>query len=245
MISNNYHKLTQLDDDLWAIEDVKSSEHSIGYLLCGQNKAIVFDTGLGMSPVLPLIQKITNLPLLAALSHWHFDHSGGAHEFEDVLGWGSANMQTASEHGIGYDVIQSQVGPTFWTSIGKSSLETNGFPQITFIEKEQTINIGGYELQILHTPGHSRDSICLYEPQKKWLFSGDVAYPGPIYLQFEDSSVEEYMQTIDRLCSYDIATIFPGHNATKVSGDILQDIKEMLTSSHAKSKNFPRLAIKY
>jgi hypothetical protein len=67
MKNNSYYKVTQLDTDLWAFEDVKSSEGSISYLLCGKNKALVFDTGLGLSPVLPLIKEITELPLIACL----------------------------------------------------------------------------------------------------------------------------------------------------------------------------------
>ncbi len=243
MKNNSYYKVTQLDTDLWAFEDVKSSEDSISYLLCGKNKALVFDTGLGLSPVLPLIKEITELPLIACLSHWHFDHSGGAHEFDEVIGWHSQQMKNTSENGVSLDVIKANVSTTFWKSIGRGNYQTKGFP-LQMISQEQTLDLGGFELKVLHTPGHTSDSICLYEGQKKWLFAGDSAYPGPIYLHFADSDTNTYQDSLTKLAKLDVESIFPGHNSLKTSKDLLVELDKMLTNPSYKSQLFPELSIR-
>lgn len=235
-------KITQLHADLWVIEDTLSNENSMSYVLCGSKVAVVFDTGIGLSPLLPWVQNITSLPIIACLSHWHFDHSGGAHEFTKLLAWESPAMQHAAANGISRAVIESEVGSAFWKSIGGEAYDVHSFSQITFLNDEQTISLGGYELKVIHTPGHTKDSICLYEPYQKWLFAGDTIYHGPIYLQFDDSDSIDYATSIKKLREYNIETVFPGHNHHSLTANILKDI-DKLVNNEVKSVAFPRLAI--
>lgn len=236
-------KVTQLHTDLWVIEDILSNENSMTYVLCGNDAALVFDTGLGRSPVLPEVRKLTQLPLIACLSHWHFDHSGAAHEFAELVGWNSPAMHQAAMRGISSTTIESEVGYEFWESVGEV-YAVRAFPQIRMLSDIQTISLGGYKLEVIHTPGHTKDSLCLYEPHRKWLFSGDTIYHGPIYLQFEDSSVADYEASIKKLCGYDVHTIFPGHNHHELPGSILKDIDDLAQNPKAKSKTFPRLSLR-
>lgn len=244
-MKNNHYDIFKLDKNLWAIKDIASTENSISYLVCGKNKALLFDMGLGLSPISPLLRRITSLPVIACLSHWHFDHSGGAYEFEHLIGWGSEYMRQVSLRGITNELIHTQVGTDFWKSIGKKNHRTQKFPQITMIDEEQSIDIGEYNFKIVHTPGHTKDSICLYEPKMKWLFSGDTVYHGPLYLHFDDAEMETYKQSINKLCEYDIESIYPGHNDVRLSKDILSAIDSMLKNCPERSEKYPRLRILY
>lgn len=237
-------KVTQLHTDLWVLEDTVSSENSMCYVLCGKDVALVFDTGLGVSPVLPWVQKITPLPVVACLSHWHFDHSGGAHEFTKLLAWDSPAMRSAAKNGIPSATIESEVGQAFWESIGGNRYDVQPFPQVNFLHGQQAISLGGYELEVIHTPGHTEDSICLYEPQQQWLFGGDTVYHGPIYLQFDDSNQADYAESIKKLRGYAIKTIFPGHNQHSIAADIVEEIDLLMGNNKEKSVKFPRLAIR-
>lgn len=243
-INSDFYKVTQVKNNLWAIEDVKSNEHTICYLICGTKNALLFDTGLGVSPVLPVVKAITPLQVFVILSHWHFDHSGAASEFQNILGWHSKAMRDISQKGVSKRSIGKLVGKEFLESIKPDTLEVQPFPQIKLIELEQSFDIGGYSFQVLHTPGHTTDSICLYEPNKKWLLTGDTVYPGPLYLQFEDSSINSYRETIQKLTKYEVNDIFPGHNNTHVATDILVDIDKLLKDTGYCSSNYPTLRIK-
>ncbi len=80
----------------------------------------------------------------------------------------------------------------------------------------------GYELEVIHTPGHTPGSCCLYERRRKVLFSGDHLLrhitPNPIYelkrSRLRDPgyrSLEAYMKSLDRVEDLEISHVFPGH----------------------------------
>lgn len=80
----------------------------------------------------------------------------------------------------------------------------------------------GYRLKVIYTPGHSPGSCCLYEPDRKILFSGDHIIkhitPNPIvelkrtYLSDPNyQSLKAYLNSLDRLNGLDVRFVFPGH----------------------------------
>lgn len=73
---------------------------------------------------------------------------------------------------------------------------------------DDTIRIGDSQFQVIHTPGHSFDSICLYNYEQKVLFSGDT----PIDIKTTDSTYSsEFIIAFQRLASLKIDCIYPGH----------------------------------
>jgi len=94
----------------------------------------------------------------------------------------------------------------------------------------QRLNAGDSSLQVLHTPGHSSDSICLYCQEQKWLFSGDVQLhirqPGGVF-------TPEYVETLRRLASLDINRVYSGHDPAltlRVRETILQTLANVRNS---------------
>lgn len=243
-INSDFYKVTQVKPNVWAIEDVVSSEHTICYLICGASKALLFDTGLGISPVSPVVKELTDLPILVILSHWHFDHCGAASEFQDIIGWHSTAMEGISQKGTNEKSIEALVGTKFVDSIKPQTLEVLPFPHIRLLKSEQSFDIGGYTFQVVHTPGHTEDSICLYEASQKWLLTGDTAYPAPIYLQFSDSNVKSYGKSIQRLKELEVSDIFPGHNEIHAGANILSEIQNLLGDNDYKAIVYPALEIK-
>src|SRR5262249_53354922 len=62
-----------------------------------------------------------------------------------------------------------------------------------------TVDLGGRELTVLHTPGHTPDCICLLDERNGVLFGGDTINTGPIYAQAADSHVEAFARSARRL----------------------------------------------
>jgi glyoxylase-like metal-dependent hydrolase (beta-lactamase superfamily II) len=79
----------------------------------------------------------------------------------------------------------------------------------------QLMYVGDEFCQVIHTPGHSSDSICIYCPSQKSLFSGDVPLcirtPGSTYTQ-------DFVDALERIARLDIRVIYSGHDAPIVAG---------------------------
>lgn len=240
--SDGWHEVTQLLPNLWAIKDCQSSEHAVCYLVCGSRKALLFDTGIGVVSLRRVVSSITPLPVVAVLSHWHFDHVGAAYEFDDVWAWESEQMSIASQKGIPTDVVRLYGSNKFLKSISRQQWRVKPFPNLKLLKEGQIIDLGGRVLHVLHTPGHTPDSISLYEPNERLLFAGDTAYAGELYLQFEEADKHQYLRSIDGLAKLPVSSILPGHGNAPVSGDLLKEIQRLLFDLHYKSKKYPELS---
>ncbi|TFF90584.1 MAG: MBL fold metallo-hydrolase [Promethearchaeota archaeon] len=114
------------------------------------------------------------------------------------------------------------------------------------------INTESHNLQIIHTPGHCPGHICLYEPKKKWLFSGDL-HVGKLSL--ETQPFENLIQIIDslkKLTNYDVNEIFCSHLGHLKDGNMvirkklsyLEDAKEKAEKLYAKSNSLEEITKK-
>jgi glyoxylase-like metal-dependent hydrolase (beta-lactamase superfamily II) len=84
-----------------------------------------------------------------------------------------------------------------------------------------------HRFEVVHTPGHSPDHICLYEPQQGWLFTGDVYVGGRDRALRADYNVWLIIDSLKRLASLDVKILFPGSGTTRESPheELLDKIK--------------------
>jgi glyoxylase-like metal-dependent hydrolase (beta-lactamase superfamily II) len=224
--TNSPVKITHVYERVWCIQDSLTTEKSNAYLITGNNTALLFDTGPGSFDVKKIVQDITNLPVKVVLSHWHHDHAGGAYMFDEVYAWDTPKTRMLKSKGISLSAISKLSGKDYADICGRVAPVS----QLRLIDKEISFNAGGVKLQVLHVPGHTEDSICLYEKSRKWLFTGDIAYKGPVYSHLEDSDLADYLLSIQRLQQLDNSVIFPGHNEFPTDSKILDSIKLELNS---------------
>ena len=72
----------------------------------------------------------------------------------------------------------------------------------------ETLRLGDRDFEVIYTPGHSSDSICLYCAEEGVLFAGDT----PVIIQSTDSTHEEgFVRALEGLCRRNIKTIYFGH----------------------------------
>jgi len=84
--------------------------------------------------------------------------------------------------------------------------------RIQTLHDGDTIALGdGCNLLVMHTPGHSMGSICLYEARAKWLFSGDTLYLGAMLDWLPSSQPSLFRTSLDRLSKLDVRLVLPGH----------------------------------
>ena len=84
------------------------------------------------------------------------------------------------------------------------------FPGVDEVLRDgQTLRLGDRNFEVIHTPGHSSDSICLYCKEEGVLFSGDT----PLRIMMGGGSYsDEFLGALERIAGYDIRTIYSGHD---------------------------------
>ena len=85
IIHNNWFTIEEIDSDTFVISEYKHWEETHCYLLCGCNEALLIDTGLGVADLGSVVKELTTLPVMAAITHAHWDHMGGLGAFGNIV----------------------------------------------------------------------------------------------------------------------------------------------------------------
>ncbi len=80
------------------------------------------------------------------------------------------------------------------------------------LSENTVINLGNYELHVIHTPGHCSGAVCFYEPNHRLLFSGDVVMAtGIVGGVLQSGNISDYIHSMRRLAALRIDHLYPGH----------------------------------
>jgi len=157
---------------------------------------------------------------MIVLTHYHYDHSGGAKKFRD---WLNAKIYIHSA-----DAGYIEHGETLANIFGEAEKSTTAD---VLLEDKDEIKTKNFIFQVIHTPGHTQGSICLYEKRKKILISGDTLFAdGFGRTDLPGGNSEEMKKSLRKLIKLDINYLLPGHGNPKVSG-VSFLIKQILTGS--------------
>lgn len=213
-----YYKVFRIDEHTWRLEDIFKSYM---YLLEGEQKAVLIDTGNGFPGLTAYINKLTKKPVQVINTHGHLDHIGGNSQFDETdVYMMQEDIPVAREHmeaGTRRSLLEGFAGE-FGIDISCGLLEkicverADAFQNIT---DGQIIDLGGRQLEIIHTPGHTGGSICVLDKTRRELFTADTVCTQGVLLFFNHSvSVTEYLKSICKLKKrqreYD--RIWPGHH---------------------------------
>ena len=149
-------KVKQLSDRIYAMEDAGAT----GYLVLGNEKALVIDTMNASDDLGAVVRSITNLPVMVVNTHGHGDHICGNIFFEE-----------AYIHPIDLPLaLEFASYPDFVAEVSKHGLSMPPFKEL----KEGTvIDLGGATVEVMFLPGHTPGGICLLYREERVLFTGD------------------------------------------------------------------------
>ncbi len=217
---------------VFAIYEPGHFEEVISYLILGERQAVLFDTGLGIGDVAALVKSLTDLDVAVVNSHTHYDHIGGNHQFDDIATLDStfANERSkgATHEEVAFAVAEGWIAGSPPPGFDPQRYRIEPFAITRHLTDGATIDIGGRTLEVIATPGHSPDSICLFDRENRLLFTGDTFYLAPLYAHLEESSLADYTATATRLAQYtaQIDSLLPGHNVTRVDPKYLQHMNQ-------------------
>lgn len=84
-------------------------------------------------------------------------------------------------------------------------------PDAVLEDGDEIVHAGG-RLRAIHTPGHESGHCCYYDPDRRWLFTGDMILgTGTVVIAPPDGDMAAYLDSLRRLATLDLACIFPGH----------------------------------
>lgn len=219
---------------------VSEPGHVNSFLVQGSKSAVLLDTGLGVANIRAVAEELTDKPLLVVNSHYHFDHTGGNQLFEEIaihrIGAPLLERHTPDEFAQLYmDYIRRVLeawGPykkaddLYFHLITAERLVRplpEGFDPAAYrivpsratrlLEDGDVLDLGGRRLEVLHTPGHSPDCICVIDRENGLLFGGDTVNTGPVYAQYDESDLTQFAASIARLARMreDVRRVFVCH----------------------------------
>lgn len=74
------------------------------------------------------------------------------------------------------------------------------------------MDLGDRTLKVIHTPGHSPGHCCFYEPDRKYLYSGDLIYHGCLDAFYPATDLQQFFQSVRKVRALSVRRILPGHH---------------------------------
>ena len=190
----------QLDEHTWIGNGHRVYNESL-YLVEGNDRALLIDAGAFVPELDKIAAKITSKPVTMRVTHAHGDHVGGVGAFPEVY------LNAGDLPIVPPNYLHNYKG------------------QIKYLTDGEVIDLGGREIEVIFTPGHTAGSTTFFDKAKHYGFSGD-AFGSTNLLVFINLSTEMY--TAERIERYmkknDIHFLFPGH----YSGDNLETLQRVI-----------------
>jgi glyoxylase-like metal-dependent hydrolase (beta-lactamase superfamily II) len=195
------------------------------WLVRGQNRDLLVDSGTGIVPPRLYVEAIARNPVIAVACNRWYDHAGGLHDF--------------SERGCHPDDADLIVAPTAESSVASiyvsdemlMALPHEGYnadsyrmvgaaPTILF-EDGDVIDLGDRQIEIIHVPGMTPGSIALWEEATGSLFTSDTLFDDPspaLRARYRPMSTPPDPQgraarvaNLKRLSTLPVKTVYAGH----------------------------------
>jgi glyoxylase-like metal-dependent hydrolase (beta-lactamase superfamily II) len=228
--------LERLESRTWLVSE---PGHVNCFLIEGGERAVLVDTGLGLADIRSAAQSLTSQPILAVNTHSHSDHRGGNWRFADVAAHpraaGALTAPVPPENLTGYLAVAREQWAAYQRARADDERFFHLFTATTSprplpadagswtvpagvapkpLADGQRIDLGGRALTVLHTPGHSPDSLCLLDERDGLLFAGDTLITGDFWAHTPDTEIGVFAATLRRLAD-DLAgslqAIYPAH----------------------------------
>lgn len=189
---DDYYLIKKLNNDTFAICEPLYHQENIHYLICGSDRAVLFDTGIGGNSIRNIVERLTTLPVIAIPSHLHFDHIGGCSEFDNVYIYPPKNWKKRYKNG--------RLKVSRYESMGLSEdIVIDDIPVARFLRNEELIDLGGRVLRVIHTPGHADEQCCLLDESRSAIFASDFILKGPLYAFLPTSNLSSYLSSTENL----------------------------------------------
>lgn len=225
-VSDPWYEVYKPAPAVFAIYEPHQSEETISYLILGDKRALLFDTGMGISDLKKVTTALTKLPIVVLNSHTHDDHVGDNWEFNTIFGMDTdftRQNSRGSREDAQAEVTPDQICGTLPKGFDVTTYVTRPWKITSYIHDGEKIDLGGRKLEAIATPGHTPDAISLLDRASGLLFTGDTYYPAPIWLFRPETDLDAYAASIRRLAALapQVKLVLGAHNVPVAPPSVL------------------------
>ncbi len=173
-------------------------------------ECFIIDPGASGKQLAQKIEEGGLTPVAVLLTHGHFDHAGAAKTLKDEFDI------AVYAHEAEADTLHDPEKNVSWMVNCKESYDAD-----VFLKDNQVINLAGFEIKVLHTPGHTEGGCCYYIADEGVIFTGDTLFaqsvgrtdfPGGSMSQIV-RSIQEKLMTLNEVGNLETdIMVYPGHN---------------------------------
>lgn len=226
-VSDPWFEVYKPAPNVFAIYEPHQAEETIGYLIVGEKRALLFDTGMGISDLKKLIEELTKLPVIVLNSHTHDDHVGDNWQFSTVYGMDTdftRKNALGSREDAQAEITPDQICGALPKGFDAQAYATRPWKISAYTHNGDRFDLGGRTLEVIATPGHTPDAITLIDRANGLLFTGDTYYPAPIWLFRPETDLDAYAASIRGLAALapQIKVVLGAHNIPVAPPTVLQ-----------------------
>ena len=167
-------------------------------------ECVIVDPGASGKQLAQRIQDGGYKPVAVLLTHGHFDHVGAAKTLADDMDI------PIYAHEAEQETLKDPQKNVSWMVGTKESYFAN-----IYVKDNENLRLAGFDIQVLHTPGHTEGGCCYYLKEEGVLFSGDTLFAQSVgRTDFYGGSMSQIVRSIREklLVLPDDVTVYPGHN---------------------------------
>lgn len=177
----------QIDEHTWVGTGKMMANESL-YLVEGGQKTVLIDAGTNIKDLDKIVTSITSKPVMLVATHVHPDHTGVSIDYFSEL----------------------YINPADTVGIPRFMPDYKG--EVKFLKDGEMIDLGGRQLEVVFTPGHTPGSTTFIDEAAHYGFSGDSFGSGNLLLTTDFSTLLETCEKTSKIMiEQGIAKLYPGH----------------------------------
>lgn len=226
MSATSWFTVDKVSENTHIISEYRHPEETHCYLLCGEERTLLIDTGLGIGNIYDAVRRLTDNPISAVATHIHWDHIGGHRYFSEFFAHSEELDWLSGAFPLPIAAIRKMLTKGCDLPEGYNPLSYELFQgnPSRLLKDGDEIDLGGRTIKVLHTPGHSPGHICFYEEASGFLFTGDLIYKGTLFANYPSTDPKAYFDSVKRLAKIPAKRIFPGHHSLDIEPELVQKV---------------------
>lgn len=213
---------------VYTYDELESCSTNV-FLIERESKIYIIDTYCGSNSMIPILNAIENIPeykeLIVINTHFHWDHV-----------WGNCSFKGSKI--ISHELCRELLDRHWETQINKNKAYISGIaektlPNLTFKERMFFQSDG---IELFYSPGHTADSISIFDHSEKILYAGDNLEKPLIYV--ENAEISTYIRTLENYMNYHPRKVMAGHTLDLTEADIIDTIEYLKALSDGKEMYF-------